>query len=391
MRFLIGIILFSIVPLSIQAQNSYYKYIQLGKLEVAYCDTVLYDPEIVYTQYGYSGNAPIFVQIWYPSDKILNQRFLTMGEYQLRKIPEALKGVYHELLKHTDESFIRDGISYNVFTDEPLNYGNLTTSEILARLKEIKTKSVYSEIDSTLDYPVIVYHHGSQGMSDENSIMAEYFASKGYVFISANFHLPYPNSLYGLLPYDLEKKSKHNQSGAKTVIDFAKSISSSKQIYFIGHSWGAQEGWCFLNDSSWVKAFVSMETTLEFKTDSTEIKELWPYVYDAIKVKKNKFSIPILLFAATEENKKFEFFENVSSEEMIHATYKKFFAHNSYTSFYMLRYFLSEEIKQADSEVLLEQIKAYAAHINVIEDFFEHIQQGKEFNKTKFEELFYIN
>jgi hypothetical protein len=66
-----------------------------------------------------------------------------------------------------------------------------------------------------------------------------------------------------------------------------------------------------------------METTIEFKTDSVQIKEMWPYVYDALKTKRNKFSIPILLFAATEEDKPFEFFEGVSNKEMIHASYKE--------------------------------------------------------------------
>jgi dienelactone hydrolase len=31
--------------------------------------------------------------------------------------------------------------------------------------------------------PVIVCHHGSQGLSAENHLMAEYFASRGYGFV----------------------------------------------------------------------------------------------------------------------------------------------------------------------------------------------------------------
>ena len=373
------------------AQGSYYDYIDLDKFKVGYCDSVIYDNEIQYSQYHYEGIAPIFVQIWFPADIVTNQNFMRFGDFRLKVVPKELSLVYQELSNHMDESFIRDGITYDILTDKPIDYGNQNIKEIYNRIKMIQTKSKRSKIASKLNYPVIVYHHGAQGMSDENSVMAEYFASKGYIFISANFHLPYPNTAFGLLPYNLEKENKHNQSTAKTVINFAKTISTNNNVFYVGHSWGAQEGWCFLNQQGLVAGFVSMETTIEFKTDNEVIMNKWPYVYDALKTKKNEFSIPILLFAAKEDNTNFDFFKGLSSKEMLYASFKEPFAHNSYTSFYMMRYFLRDEINQPDSDILLSQIKGYVAHLDLIYAFFESIRTKQELDKVKFQKMFYLN
>jgi pimeloyl-ACP methyl ester carboxylesterase len=376
--------------LTSKAQDSYYDYIDLGEFNIGYCDSIIYDNEIQYIQYHYEGMAPIFVQIWFPDDNGTNQDYMKLGDFRFKAVPKELSQVYQELTSHMDESFVREGIIYNILTDEPIDYGNLNPEEIFNRLKKTQTKSRRSKIALKPDYPVIVYHHGSQGMSDENSVMAEYFASKGYIFISANFHLPYPNTPFGLLPYDLEKVNKHNQSAARTLISFAKSISANKNVFYIGHSWGAQEGWCFLHQPGLVTGFVSMETTIEFKTDQEEIKDKWPYVFDALKIKKNVFSIPILLFAAKEDNTNFDFFRGLSSEEMVYASLKEPFAHNGYTSFYMMRYFLRNESSQPDSAILLSQIKGYIAHVDLIFAFLEHIRTKNKLDSAKFQELFYI-
>ena len=362
------------------AQDSFYNHLEFGKYTINYADTLIYDAEINYQQFGYSGSAPLFAQIWFPSTKSKKGKKLNFGQYKRQTIPKELTQVYEKLTQQIDEIFIRDAIEYDLATDEPINYGTLTTNEILQKIYQSVTKSSRSEIPTNLDYPVIIYHHGSQGNSFENSLMAEYFASHGYVFIASNFHLPYDNTIYGLLPYHLEKENKHNQSSAKAIINFAKTITNQNSVYFIGHSWGAQEGWCFLNDSSYVDAFVSMETTIEFKSDTTRITELWPYVWDAIKVKKNKFSIPILSFAAQDDDTNFDFFKNLNSAEMIFASYKKPFAHNSYTSIYLMRYFLGKNISIPDAEILASQITGYNGHLNLIRAFLESLEKKEKLN-----------
>ena len=290
-----------------------------------------------------------------------------------------------------DQIAIRDGLAYNIETDEPISYAENTNAEILERLEQIETISIRSSLPTKLDNPVIVYHHGSQGLSYENSIMAEYFASLGYIFISTNFHLPYENTTYGLLPYELEKENKHNQSSAKALINFAKSLSSENQVFYIGHSWGAQEGWCFLNDPSWVSGFISMETTIEYNTDTLKIKEMWPYVYDAIKTKKNMFSTPILTFAACRCNHYLlSFLKESTLKRQFMPPTRNHYAHNSYTSMYMMRYFISQEISQPDSELLLTQIEGYTAHLKLIYLFTESILDDEKPDLSSLNETFKI-
>jgi len=388
MRKLLTLYFLCVSVFSIKAQGSYYEHISIGEYNVRYSDTVIYDPSIHYEQYGYSGPAPLFVQIWFPSRKGTAEKRLTFGQYKLHTVPAGLSGVYEKLTSQMDEIFIRDGIESDMVNDEPIDYSPLTTRQVLEKINRLATISHRSAIGAKLDYPVIVYHHGSQGLSSENTVMAEYFASHGYVFISANFHLPYENTIYGLLPYQLEKENKHNQSSAKALINFAKSIAPRDKVLFIGHSWGAQEGWCFLDDSNWVDAFVSMETTIEFKKDTAKIKELWPFVWDAIKVKRNTFSIPVLLFAAEDDDTNFEFFKGLSSAPMIFASYKEPFAHNSYTSLSMMRYFLRRDINQPDSAMLLRQVKGYARHLNLIRTFFEALLKNEKLNLYPFGNYF---
>ena len=371
------------------AQGTFYDHITFGDFGVGYCDTIIYDHSIRYQEYDYAGSAPIFANIWFPIDKSINRKTLTFGDFISDSTPLDLEKVYHNLTSHMDEIFIRDGITYNIETDEPIDYGQTDTRTILSRIKLMETKSVASQINSKVDFPIIVYHHGSQGLSTENAIMGEYFASKGFIFVAANYHLPYPNTLFGLLPFRLENKSRHQQTTPKAVIEFAKSLSNSNQLTFIGHSWGAQEGWCFLHDASLASSFVSLESTIEYKSDSTIIKDRWPLVWDAIKIQKNRFSIPILFVAAADENLNFNFFSNLSSEPMIFASYNKMFSHNSYTSLSMMRYFLNNEFKQPDSTTMLTQIQGYVAHLDLISAFLEN--EGKGVNLERFSDQFVIS
>ena len=372
------------------AQQSIYDFIGLGEYGIGYANTIIYDTEIDYDQYGYSGKAPIFVQVWYPDSSAKQGRYMKYGEFGFEDLPGPLSAVYTKLKSRMNDIFIRDGIAYNLETDDEMAYEEPYSRQMLDAVLQIETRSRKAVIETKPDFPAIVYHHGSQGLSDENAIMAEYFASHGYIFISGNFHLPFENSIYGLLPYHLEKQNKHDQSSAKAVLNYARSLNRNNKVFFIGHSWGAQQGWCFLNEPNRADAFVSMETTIEFKRDSEKVRELWPHVYDALKVKKNTFSVPILAFAAAEESTNFEFFKGQNSNETIFASYKKPFTHNSYTSMIIMRYFVKERFPQEDSETLLTQIEGYREHLSMIHSFFDSVNKSQPFTRDTFREHFIL-
>jgi pimeloyl-ACP methyl ester carboxylesterase len=59
-------------------------------------------------------------------------------------------------------------------------------------------------------------------------------------------------------------------------------LANGNKVFYIGHSWGAQEGWCTLHEPGLADAFISLETTMEWKTDTAEVRDKWPHVLDAI-------------------------------------------------------------------------------------------------------------
>ena len=383
--------LFFTFQLIISAQGHFYEGLDFGDYNVAFSDTIIYDDSVHYKQYDYDGKAPLFVQLWYPTKNLKNQKPLTFEELRRKEVPKDLKDVYKALCAHMDTSFI----DYNIKEDYPeynmIDYGEYSYHEVLNKIKTCETRSFAQPLKEVVDCPVIVYHHGAQGLSDENFVMAEYFASKGFLVIAANFHLPYAGLGYGSVRYSGSSPPPVEITNTKALINFAKTISKNENIIYIGHSWGAQIGWIFLHEKEWVDAFVSMETTIEFQNEEAKIKEMWSDVYNALKVQKNQFSIPILLFANTRKDKPFDFFSNTSPKEMTFISAKEDFSHESYTSVYLMRYFFRDQFKQPDTEVMSRQIELYAKHIEIVEQFIESVLQNKTSDLSDYQTDFFIH
>lgn len=358
---------------------------------VAYSDTTIYCEGLNYTAYNYAGAAPLFVQIWHPVEGGSVGKRLTYGELRMSDVPEELKGVYAALNGKLDTAFIDYNIAYTVDEEEDIDYGGRSLGEVLDSLKTFPTQSYYAALDSDNDFPVIVYHHGAQSVADENFVMAEYFASRGYIFVSANFHLPYNNMPIGGAPFLSEQVFRNDQMAVKQLIEFSRSLTHNNQLFFMGHSWGAQSGWCLLHEEGWADAFVSLETTLEDKTDTVKIKSRWPEMYAIIHEQKAKYALPILLLAGTETDEKFHFFEVENSKPMYYVSTKTPFYHNSFTSVFLMRYYFQSTFKQPDIALLENQIQLYHIQMEMIYQFFESVRNNEPFDTNQYVEGFYIN
>lgn len=105
---------------------------------------------------------------------------------------------------------------------DTLLFDRLSKDDVLSAVKAIPTRASKSELPSR-QHPVIVYHHGAQGLSDENHLLAEYFASRGYIVISSNYHWAYPDMGYG------GDDSQPNQIAiAKLMCSFARSLTTEE-------------------------------------------------------------------------------------------------------------------------------------------------------------------
>ena len=138
---------------------------------------------------------------------------------------------------HMDTAQINYTLVRTIDDWSKIDYGDKTVKDALKKVERIPTRSYRAPHPEKTDLPVIIYHHGAQGRSDENHVMAEYFASRGYLFIAANFHLPYEG-----LGFGSTRDVEDTFGGLKTVIEYAQSLTSNEFMAFIGHSWGAQSG-----------------------------------------------------------------------------------------------------------------------------------------------------
>ncbi|MCH2225100.1 MAG: alpha/beta hydrolase, partial [Crocinitomicaceae bacterium] len=380
------VVLFS--SISYCQRDSFYDDIQLGEYCVGYCDTVLFDDSLNYSQFNYEGPAPLFVQIWHPLVSQEGRSYLTYGDFRSFKVPPELDEIHNELSIRLDSAFIRYNISEEYKTWKEIDYKNYSLEEILGKLKTQKTKSSLKKIRQDTNFPVIVYHHGNQGPSDENYLMAEYFASRGYVFVSANFELPFAGHPFGFREGGIKKP---NTSTPKKLIQFARSISKSEQLFYIGHSYGAQVGFCILHKEGLADAFVSMETTMEFKwpvKPLEHVKNTWPILYNTILEHQKDYQLPMLMIADTRENPPFTFFnelfKDLNHQYTLQVSSKRDFGHESYTSVYFLRYLNRKIYKQPDSNRLKGQLKMYIQNLELIESFLKKQITNQTLNLNEF-------
>lgn len=366
--------------LALQAQENLYDFIKTGNFEVGFRDTLIFDYDNEYQAYGYDGPKPYFIQIWHPiTVKNNSSKPLTFHDFFRSKTDTNLSVIRNQLVKHYQEAVVRDYIEENLETGQANDFGSYSYQDISGLMGNIETKSLYMPRIESNQLPVIIYHHGSQSFSFENYMMAEYFASRGFIFVSANYHLPYENTLFGLKPFEQIVKEEEEQD-LRTILQFSESLSGSKSVFFIGHSWGAQMGFRTLDKDTRIKGFVSLETTIEYKTDWKKIEEMWPEVYQKVLVEHAEYPFPVLLCAATGKEEPFPFFETLRAPQLVYASTKETFEHNAYLSAFYLRLCLDGSIRQRDTETLRDRLVLYVKHLELINEFIDGICKGK---KTK--------
>ena len=330
---------------------------------IGFADTLLFNDSLRYTAFGYDGPAPLFVQAWFPLDNPPVGVRLTYAQLRERMLEASLQRVHNELLFRMDSAFIEYCLRYPFDGDAPIDYTPFTEQQAKDSLFVLGTRAIKAELPMHGSRPVIVYHHGAQGLSDENAGMAEHFAANGFVFLSCNFHWPLENAMYGT-PLTWEPDC----SSIRTMLRFARQIANGGKVFCIGHSWGAQEGWCTLHEPGLADAFISLETTLEWKTDTAEVRDKWPHVLEAITT--HRYPMPILLVADTEGEPPFPMFRGVRGD-LRYLDPKQPFGHESFTSAYLLRLAGAGRFALPDREALQEQRELHAALLDELLAFLQ--------------------
>lgn len=365
---------------SSNAQLNMYDFVQQGRYQAGYTDTLILDEKYSYQAFDYNGRKPYFVQIWHPVKKMDARAFLKVKDFfSFTQYPD-LKIVQEHLRTEYRNIFIREYLTENLENGSAISFGKYSVEEVLNLIGEIETRSVRDAVIGDVNFPVIVYYNGSQGLPFENYAMAEYFASRGFIFVSASFELQFENHPFGMLPYERFHSNEYEEC-LKTITRFAGMLSHSPAIFFIGHSLGAQMGLRTFGQDTTIKGMVSLETTIEFKEDTNKIKEMWPEVYQKIAIENTVYPFPVLLCAATGKKEPFTFFRNLRSKSLTFASTNEQFEHNAYTSLFYLRYFL--DINQPDKAVLLDRLRTYVQHLELIEKFLGRINSKENLPVTE--------
>ncbi|MEM5567124.1 hypothetical protein WNY78_18550 [Psychroserpens sp. AS72] len=385
MKSIIIIYLTFLQCITIYAQENFYDFVKLGDYQVGITDTLVLDAKYDYNAYDYKGQKPYFVKIWHPIKKKDKNIYLNVSDLFVFKQNTNLKTVQEQLTTKYKNLFIEDYLTENLKTGKVNLYGKYSYEDVFDLIGRLETRSIPDSNIGDSNFPIIIYHNGSQGHPFENFAMAEYFASRGFIFVTASFELQFDNTPFGMLPYERYITDEEEES-LQSITKFAKSLTNSSSIFFIGHSMGAQMGLRTFGEDNSIKGMISLETSIEFKTDYEKIKEMWPEVYQKVITEKVNYPFPILFCAATGEKKPFNFLENVKAPQISFVSTKTEFEHNAHLSFFYLRYFLDNEVQQADKAILKNRLTLYVKHLDIMYDFIERILNNE--NKDVIESIF---
>lgn len=370
MRITLSSILLVLTFFSSSAQyNLHYNQLDFGRYNVGFHDTVLFQDSLQYSQFNFKGKTPLLVKVWHPVSSAIKGKKLTVKDFQNDNELEGKLANFQDQLNQSFNAYYR---SYHLSEDythfDEIDYSPATDETVLNSILKTSSRSMELPIAENNDFPVVIYHHGSRGVSYDNYIMAEYLASHGYIVVAGNFNFPYEGKVFGYSenkPFDTHL--------VKQIIDYSTTLSTSKSIGFIGHSWGAQIGFSYLPKDKRVKSFVSLETTLEL-WDSYQLSRKWKNLSTLIKTNKGNYNFPVLMFANQGENSpvSFEFFKSLEVESAIFASAKKEFMHDSYANLYSMRLHHNKLYPQLDAEEFKDQIIIYSAHLKFIRLFLNN-------------------
>lgn len=318
---------------------------------VGFADSILVDTSQTYRFGNYQGGRPLPVLAWFPS-KLAGTTQLTFGE--------LLLGAYvheeHAWQLQQGEAILScwadNGFVHAQSGDQVTNLSEIQASQQM--LMRLSTAASQQQWPQAGDFRVIIYHHGSRGFAAENHVLAEKWAAAGFLVLAADFHLPQAERHYGLV-----EGIDSSLASLRMLYAFARQLSGDQNIFLAGHSWGAQQAWRFLaEDDPNIAGFISLETTLEYKTDGAEIADKWPFLYESLVVGAKKVKVPVLAVASQRNGMGFPFFKDKSVGWQTQVVVVPDFSHEAFTSLLFLRLHVS---KQPDDEALRAQLEVYNA------------------------------
>lgn len=265
---------------------------------------------------------PILVNIWYPGEADTKKDYISVKD--LNTLPgtdtttsKFSEAYYTYVLKNLEQTlFSRLDDADSTWKDNALKMYLNTKTDAQRDLSPVKNKK----------FPLVIFHQGLGGTMDDNYMLCDLLAKKGFVVVGSTFF----EELEYLSPgnFQISRNDVNmliNEMSCYAFVDL-------NTIYYIGHSYGAQGGFTIISqDGCPIDLFISLDTTFDHNDDKT-LDEMWHYIMPTIKQGYAKVKIPSYHFVSKRDGNNYNVPKrHIYSERKIITT-KKYITHNSFIS-----------------------------------------------------------
>jgi pimeloyl-ACP methyl ester carboxylesterase len=257
-----------------------------------------YDPdfEIDTTQFPAHRPRPIMIAMWYPA-RTANAAPMTYGQYlELSSGAGPLAPFARRLEPH-----MRNVVGLETTGRMPRA---MTPAETGAfeRLLATKTFAVKDAPTATGRFPVIIYHAGSSGSYEDNSVLFEYLASRGYVVLSSAYPDPDASGVA------IDGTLAASFADLDFLVTFARTLPGvdADRLGVMGHSYGAYAvfGWA-AKEGSPVRALITLDSGFEYDSLNAGPEQFQFHM----KVHRDNIRAATLRVASTERTPHFEYLD----------------------------------------------------------------------------------
>lgn len=323
----------------------------------------------------YKGLKPYYIGIWFPIPKTAANLPMSYKDYFYFDDRQNLTSLRDSLIQMNRTSLVNYGLKHRMNSWEDREFESIY-QQMFKDILNTKVNATETNSPVSGNFPLIVYHHGMGGTFEENSVLFEYLASHGYVIVSSNYHWP-----------DQGVSIAEIQNDLKFVLNFASNLPfiNQDQVYFLGHSWGAQVG-LILNQQGdhQVKSFFLLDSTLELMPLDM-VRRFYPHLDSIFRNHPNDFRTRSFIITSPKaylENDqlirqplpKYEIFNLINSGNFNFLITRDILDHEAFVSKGILRAAFLKDYKQDDSTAISTQ---YLTYIKLNEQILILIQDGK--------------
>ncbi|MEO2089586.1 MAG: hypothetical protein ABGY75_08840, partial [Gemmataceae bacterium] len=222
------------------------------RTEYQFDHTRRYDPE--YGADAKPAPRPILVCVWYPAKAttakpMAYHKYLDVPSDDPRVAPFAKRLAAH----------LREVVCEETTGKKPDKL-SIAESTAFERLLAAKTCAVKDAAAADGKFPVVIHHPGLGGTHDDNSVLFEYLASRGYVVVSSAY--PMANAHLMNINWDLARSFRDLEFLARSAVGLP--FADPDRLGVMGQSYGAQAAIAWAAEpSSAVAAVVSLDSTVE--------------------------------------------------------------------------------------------------------------------------------